>query len=504
MIRKALMISAAALALTGCDSSPITFGGDQSESSRAGAAKQYQAALEAAPRHGLTKDLFLKGDVSSASEDQLREATLQLASALANGKVDPTKIREVYTVPRPKVDVRQGFEQAANDGKLVEWLDSLAPQTEEYRALSNAFVQLVERVPDLQGAGIPATGKVIKVGDKDPRVPAIVQNLRAQGYLAAGESGASSPEGGDAVSQQNQQDGENLGQPAQAQQAQATVFTSQIAQALAQWQEDSGLKSDGVVGPNTVEQLNAGPKDRARKLAVAMERLRWLEREPPATRVDVNTAATILTYVRDGRAVDQRNVVVGEPGWETPQLGSPIYRLVANPTWTVPDSIVEDEISKKSGSWLRRNNFARENGRWVQQPGPDNALGEVKLDMKNDEAIYLHDTPAKALFNQDERHRSHGCVRVQDAVGFARMIAEQNGILEKFDKAMATGDETFVDLGNEIPVRLLYHTAFLGSGGRVRFVDDVYGWDNDVAVALGYAARTIDRRPHTQGADVGP
>ena len=504
MIRKALMISAAALALTGCDGSPISFGGDQSESSRSGTAQQYQAALEAAPRHGLTKDLFLKGEVSSASEDQLREATLQLASALANGKVDPTKIREVYTVPRPTVDVRQGFDQAVNDGKLVEWLNSLAPQTEEYRALSNAFVQLVERVPDLEGAGIPETGKVIKVGDKDPRVPAIVQNLRAQGYLAAGQSNPSSPEGGDVGSQQNPQDGENQGQPAQAQQAQATVFTSQVAQALAQWQEDSGLKSDGVVGPNTVEQLNAGPKDRARKLAVAMERLRWLEREPPATRVDVNTAATTLTYVRDGRAVDQRKVVVGEPGWETPQLGSPIYRLVANPTWTVPDSIVEDEISKKSSSWLRRNNFTQKNGRWVQQPGPDNALGEVKLDMKNDEAIYLHDTPAKALFNQDERHRSHGCVRVQDAVGFARMIAEQNGILDKFNKAMATGEETFVDLGNEIPVRLLYHTAFLGNDGRVRFVDDVYGWDNDVAVALGYAERTIDRRPHRQGTDVGP
>jgi L,D-transpeptidase YcbB len=261
---------------------------------------------------------------------------------------------------------------------------------------------------------------------------------------------------------------------------------------------------DGVVGPITVEALNAGPRDRARQLAIAMERLRWLERDPPPTRIDVNVAATVLDYYRDGQLADHRRVVAGEPGWETPQLGSPIFRLVANPNWTVPASIVEDEISKKSSSWLARNNFSQKNGQWVQAPGPDSALGEVKLDMKNDHAIYLHDTPAKALFSQTDRHRSHGCVRVDRAVEFARMLAQHSGVIDEFDKALASGDQTFIDLDEEIPVRLLYHTAFLGTDGRIKFAKDVYGWDNDVADALGYETRKPSRVEHRPGRDVGP
>ena len=481
-----VLTSAAALALAACDNNPLQRNGGGAEAADLSGVdeksleEQVMAALEDAPKHGLTTDLFLKGELPDGPQkrDELLRIARDYASALASGKVDPTKIREVYTVARAKVDLESGLSQALSQNRFREWVSSLAPQTAEYRALSNAFVQLVQRSPDLPDTQIPS-GKTIKPGDSDPRVPAIVQNLRAQGYLPAPH-------------QQQQQQGNG------------NRYTPEIATAIAQFQADTGRKADGIVGPNTVEALNSGPRDRARQLAVGMERLRWLDRNPPATRIDVNIAATLLDYYRDGRHQEQRRVVTGEPGWETPQLGSPIFQLVANPTWTVPDSIVEDEISKKSGAWLRRNNFVRKNGRWVQQPGPENALGEVKFDMKNDESIYLHDTPAKSLFSQPERHKSHGCVRVEGAVDFARKLAEADGILDKFDKAMATGDQTFVDLNNEIPVRLMYHTAFVGNDGRVKFVQDVYGWDNDVAAALGYETRQRPQVRHRAGEDVGP
>jgi murein L,D-transpeptidase YcbB/YkuD len=122
--------------------------------------------------------------------------------------------------------------------------------------------------------------------------------------------------------------------------------------------------------------------------------------------------------------------------------------------------------------------------------------------MRNDQSIYLHDTPAKALFGQEERHRSHGCVRVQDALGFARMIADQQGRLDEWERALATGEETFVTLPAEIGVRLLYHTAFL-DGGRLRFRPDAYGWDDQVAEALGLPARPRRTRP-SHLSDVGP
>ena len=491
MLNKSLLVCAAALAVAACDntSGSARSGPDATETTgSASSSAQMKAALNAAAQHGLSKELFLKKDVDAASADELREAILSYASALANGVADPNQLHEVYTLPRPQVDVKAGFEQALNQDKLGAWLDSLAPSTPEYKALSDAFVSLSNRLADLKGASIPANGKVIKVGDSDPRIPAIVRNLRTQGYLSEEGEGGSTKQASSAS---------NSRQP--------NVFTSEISDALKQWQAESGLKADGIVGPNTVEQLNSGPGDRARKLAVAMERLRWLPREEPATRIDVNTAASFLEYFREGKKIDQRKVIVGQPGWETPQLGSPIYALVANPNWVVPDSIVKEDIQGKSSSWLEQNNFAQKNGKWVQEPGPESALGLVKFAMKNDHAIYLHDTPHKGLFGQEERHESHGCVRVENAMQFAKAIAQQEGVSKQFDEAMGKDEESQVQLPNEIPVRLLYRTAFLGSGGKVQFAEDAYGWDNAVASALGFekGPTRSENRKRASG-DIGP
>lgn len=244
--------------------------------------------------------------------------------------------------------------------------------------------------------------------------------------------------------------------------------------------------------------------ERARTLAVNLERRRWLERAPPATRIDVNTGAATLGYWRDGRLADSRRAVVGEPGRETPELGSPLYRLVANPTWTVPRS-VESEVGDARA--MRRNNMERRDGWIVQRPGPRNALGLVKFDMQNGEEIYLHDTPAKALFAQPDRHASHGCVRVEDAPGFAAMIARDEGVLEQWQRALAAREEGapkegFVPLPRPIPVRLLYHTAFV-ENGRLAIVPDFYGWDEAVAEALGLPRRPRPA-PRPRNGDLGP
>jgi murein L,D-transpeptidase YcbB/YkuD len=173
----------------------------------------------------------------------------------------------------------------------------------------------------------------------------------------------------------------------------------------------------------------------------------------------------------------------------------------------VPEGIAEKELAPKGGAWLSRNNFTMKDGMYVQGPGPKNSLGLVKLDLKNDQAIYLHDTPAKALFGQEERHRSHGCVRVENAVQFAAAIAQQEGVGDQFRDAMQKpdGEQMFVQLPNQIPVRLLYQTAFW-DGSRVQFREDIYGWDENIAKALELAAgppRKI-RQPQSSDEDVGP
>jgi murein L,D-transpeptidase YcbB/YkuD len=450
------------------------------------------AAINDAPRHGLDPRRFLSS-ATSASNPAEREAGLTLAAiayaeALARGQADPARLHEIYTLPRPDTDVVAGLAEAAGKGNVAEWLSGLAPSDPEYRALSEAYLRYRQAAAGAQAPAV-AAGDSIKVGDRDPRVPAIVAALRSHGYLPA----EAQPQL-QAAGQQPKQAGAQAG---------STVYTSAVAEAVRRVQQDYGINPDGVIGSGTLDVLNTTAQDRARTLAVNLERRRWLARTAPPTRIDVNTAAAVLDYWRDGSLADSRKVMVGQPGWETPQLLSPIVRLVANPPWTVPESIEEEELLPKGEAYLRANNFTRKNGRLVQEPGPESALGLVKLDMTNRHAIYLHDTPAKAGFRQNERHMSHGCVRVEDAVGFATMLAEHDGKRPQFERALAKGEEASVQLGRELPVRLLYHSAYLDRGGRLVFRGDAYGWDDKVAQALGLPPRQRPLlRRHTR--DVGP
>jgi len=370
------------------------------------------AAIGEAGRHALDKDVFLR-PIQSARGEAAHDAALSLAAisyaeALARGRVDPGRLRDVYTVPRPDPQLARGLDGALRAGNVGEWLNSLAPQDEEYRMLAEAYVQA------------------------------------------------------------SQQAGAAMQQP------------------------------EGSPG----RRAGSGAIDRARTLAVNLERLRWRERQPPATRIDVNTGAATLAYVRDNQVVDTRRTVVGDPEHMTPQLGSPLFRLAANPEWNVPHSIEQAEIVPKGEAYMRRNNMEWRNGQIVQASGPKNSLGLVKFDLRNDQAIYLHDTPAKAMFRRDERHESHGCVRVDDALGFARLIAADEGVLDDWERALATGEETFVTLPRPIPVRLMYQTAFV-QNGRIVFAPDVYGWDEDVAEALGLPRRTRAEQ-RARGGDLGP
>ena len=462
------------------------------------------AAIEDARRHGLDPRRYLR-DVNTASGPAEREAALSLAAIsyaeiLAKGAADPARLHEVYTLPRPEADVVAGLGQAVERGNVGEWIASLAPSDPEYRALSEAYLRYSEAASREQSQAV-ADGDSIHAGESDPRIPAIAEALRSHGYLPPAPP---PPPGGGA----QQPPGSSAAAPAEPRDA--TAYTPELVAAVRRVQEDYGINPDGVIGRGTLDILNATARDRARQLAVNLERRRWLARTAPETRIDVNTAAAFLEYWRDGTLVDTRRVMVGQPGWETPPLLSPIVRLVANPPWTVPPSIEEEELMPKGPAYLARNNFSRRNGRLVQAPGPESALGLVKLDMSNRQAIYLHDTPAKAGFARAERHTSHGCVRVQDAVGFATMLAEHDGKRSQFERALARRDEEedvplegSVQLSEPVPVRLLYHTAYADRGGRIVFRSDPYGWDERVAQALGLAPRQRPQlRRHT--GDIGP
>jgi murein L,D-transpeptidase YcbB/YkuD len=323
---------------------------------------------------------------------------------------------------------------------------------------------------------VPA-GPIVAPGASDPRLPAIARRLVDQGYLAHVPP---RPKG----------------------KGKARVYSGPMVEAVKSLQADSGLAPDGVLGATTLHALNGGPQLRARTLAVNLERLRWLARDPPPTRIDVNIAAAQLTVYRDGVEAVQRRVIVGAPGHETPPLEASFSRIVVNPPWYVPATIARREILPKGHGYLARNRMVWRDGRIIQKPGPDSSLGQVKFDLQDDHAIYLHDTPTKRLFGRSVRQLSHGCVRVEDAVGLAETLAGAAGRLSDLEDALAASATRTVHLGADVPVRLLYLTAF-AEGGEVRFAPDAYGWDDAVAQALGLGP-SGPRKPAAASADEGP
>jgi murein L,D-transpeptidase YcbB/YkuD len=206
-----------------------------------------------------------------------------------------------------------------------------------------------------------------------------------------------------------------------------------------------------------------------------------LPREEPETRVDVNTAAATFTYFENGQPAMTMLSASGKPGDETPMLMSKIDNIVLNPPWNVPEGIAQEELYPKGEAYLAANNYTTVDGRLVQQPGPESALGLVKFDFDNPYSVYLHDTPSKAAFDRSQRAVSHGCVRLQHALQFAQLLlSKQPGWSgDKMNQVLASRETTTVKLANPVPVRLMYLTAF-PEGGRTAFRGDVYGWDGEL------------------------
>lgn len=471
------------LALTLSQSACDGFGGSrQAESRRIGiawdrkAAEQLRLAVQGRAAHGLDRLPFaVTGRPGTADgDDALSESALRYARALATGALDPAKLYPVYTLPRPAPDLRAGLAQAVRDGRVRAWLEGLAPRDDAYRALSRTYLSYrgAGSAPAVPAGSTPPEVGPIEPGETDARVPLLAGHLVEEGYLAPSLAGG-------------------------------TAYGPAMVRAVRLLQADYGIEPDGVIGGETAKVLTLSDADRAGAIAVAMERMRWLARNPPPTRIEVNIATARLSYWREGALVDTRKVVVGDPQTPTPQLGSPLENLVANPTWTVPPSIQRKEMADKDQAYFSRNHMVWKNGRIVQESGPENSLGLVKFDLRNTHAIYLHDTPAKQLFDQVQRQRSHGCVRVYDALGFAQLLAQDEDVVAQWDKARATQKESHVRLPQAIPVLLFYQPVALDENGVAVIRADPYGWNDRVSAGLGFPATAVAQFRSTFS-DVGP
>ena len=446
--------------------------------------RSLQTAASSAERHGLSPSDFFDFDalsaVPEAAEMRTTAAALGYGRVLAEGRVRPETVEDLWEMQKNRVDLPFGLNDALAQNRLVDWFEGLAPTDIGYSNLSAGYIRYRRLIRE---GGWPTfrQGPTIEPGTNDARIPDLIKRLVAEGDLAAA-------------------DGARLT-------AMGDFYGPEVEAAVRGFQTRHGLAADGRIGTGTQRSLSASTEDRARQIALNLERRRWLKREVAPERIEVNTAAAIMVYWKDGRPVHSNRVIVGTAANQTPSLEKPFASVVANPPWYVPASIARAEILPRGPAYLASQNMYISNGTVIQRAGPNAALGYVKFELRDSYAIFLHDTPGKAAFNLAFRHRSHGCVRVQGAVEFARLLLSPDPmLLGQFDAAQDSRETKRIQTGREITVRLLYWTAFVDGQGRVAFREDVYSRDAKLAQALGIAISLP--QPVDDGArfatDVGP
>jgi murein L,D-transpeptidase YcbB/YkuD len=263
----------------------------------------------------------------------------------------------------------------------------------------------------------------------------------------------------------------------------SSFFDQEMEDAVKNFQSRFGMIESGIVDKELLAQLNVRPDKYIRQIIVNMERCRWVPNQLDGDYLIVNIPSfTLYAYEKDSLIFSMK-VVVGKTVHKTVIFNGDLKYIVFSPYWNVPPDIMKKEILpgiKKDPNYLKKHNMEW-NGKSVRQkPGPDNSLGLVKFLFPNEYHIYLHDSPAKNLFNENVRAFSHGCIRVANPKKLASYLLRKDpGWTEaRIDRAMKSGKEQYVTLKDKVPVFVAYLTAWVDRTGRLNLRRDIYTRDD--------------------------
>jgi murein L,D-transpeptidase YcbB/YkuD len=269
--------------------------------------------------------------------------------------------------------------------------------------------------------------------------------------------------------------------------SQSNVYDRELMDAVMKYKVRNGFKPNYILSEEHIKEMNVPLADKMETLKLNMERCRAIAAQIAASDeyVLVNIPSYELVYVKNGKVQLTSNVFVGAPLTKTTIFNGEIDRIVFSPYWTVPQSIVNNELKSKIAAdknYLAEKNMEIVNGQVRQKPGPDNSLGLVKFMFPNPDDIYLHDTPSKTLFDFEKRTFSHGCINVQKAKELAVAMLQDypEWTTEKIDKAMAGEKENSFKLSIKVPIFISYFTSLVNENGEVGFFQDVYERDTDL------------------------
>jgi len=413
----------------------------------------------------------------------LTDAFLVYGAHLLAGRVNPETLRPEWVSNRRTADIAVVLEAALASGNIAGTLASLDPPEVGYRRVREALARYRE-VAATGGWPVIPDGSTLRLGERTSVVAALRDRLRLEDDLALAET----------------QDAE--------------LFDEPVEQAVKKFQRRHGLTADGVVSAGTRAELNVPVERRVEQLELNLERWRWLPKDLGRRHVIVNIAAFELEVMDGDSLVMSMRVVVGRPFDRTPVLSDTMRYLVLNPYWHVPSNIARTELLpklKRDPSYLARYKLrvfpssrldAQEVApsavdwstitaahfpyRLRQDPGPLNALGRIKFMFLNKYHVYLHDTPARPLFEETQRDFSHGCIRIQHPIELAVYLLRQDprwnrdAILHALDEVV---DRT-VPLPEPMPIHLLYWTAWADADGTIQFRRDIHDRDATLLTAL--------------------
>lgn len=461
-----------------------------------GLVPQAYGATPLAQRVSVAREHGVSATEAVALDTALNQAMLQYLQDLHQGRVDPHTLHHNYRLVHvTPFDVEAVLKQALLRQDMGWAVAAAVPHVPQYEHLRKALAQYRAWVghaawqtplppwPLLAPAQRAASAK-LEPGQAYPGLRVLAQRLQLVGDMPAG---AALPDRYDGV----------------------------VVDAVRQFQRRHGLADDGVLGRATLAQLNVPPDARVRQIELALERLRWTPFLQSRRMVVVNLPEFVLRAyeVQDTGRVQLRQemkVVVGKAmDTRTPLFDEDMRFIEFSPYWNVPPSIARKELVPKlrrdPAHWVQQGfEFVGPGGqvatglsaahldgvlagqwRIRQRPGPHNALGDIKFVFPNRDNIYLHHTPATALFERERRDFSHGCIRVEHPLALAQFVLAEmpEWTEERIREAMDKGQSRTLRLSEPLPVLITYGTTLV-KGGLTYFYDDIYGLDRVLDAAL--------------------
>ncbi len=416
---------------------------------------------------------------------------MRYVSDLHVGRVNPKHIKFGLDVGPRRYDLAEFLHnqviQAQDVGMAVA---AVEPRYAGYRRAEVALATYLKLASQNDSIPLSSPDKSVHPGDTYPEMTRLVSRLRLLGDLA---QDADAP-------------------------ANAPVYQGVVVDAVKRFQQRHGLQPDGVLGKETISDLNVPLSQRVKQLDYTLERYRWIPPNFPEPPIIVNLPEFRLRTMRRQPApfLSMRIIVGKAYGHQTPVFADYMRYVIFRPYWNVPLSIQFAELVPKirlDRNYLADHGFevTTSSGKVVtdgavsdnilsrlrsgslnirQKPGPKNALGLVKFIFPNHYNVYLHSTPAPELFLKARRDFSHGCIRVENPVGLAAWVLrdQPEWSVDRIVSVMNDDQTMQVNLTKPIPVLILYSTAVVEPDGEVRFFRDIYGYDSkmDRALASGY------------------